>query len=256
MIDETDDAFLVAFIDDQLEPGARSALATRLVVEPALRARYEQLAAGGFPFAPAFHAALAEAPLARMQAGIAAAAPGGEAAQPRPAPTRWIGAAAAALLLLFLGWGIGRYSAPLETPASVATKEDDWRQAVAGYVLLYSAETFANVADDQTALAQLSKALGVDFTPSAIALPNLAFRRADLLAYDGAPLGQIAYLDGGEPVVFCIIRNGEKDAPVTARKYDELAAAAWAHGGRGYLVASRLPVERVAALAQTLSERF
>lgn len=256
---DTDDARLVALIDNQLDETARSALATRLVVEPELRARFALLAAGGLPFSRAFDSVLVEAPLASLQAKIDAVAPGGATSRPRLGAVRWIGVAAAAMALLLLGWGIGRYAPSPSAPASIALQDDDWRRAVAQYVSLYTAQTFANDADagaNEAALAQLSQNLGVAVTQASVALPDLMLRRADMLAYDGAPLGQIAYLDAGEPVVFCIIRNNEKDAPVTIETRDELAIASWAHGGRGYLVAGRRPAQRIAALAETLLPRF
>jgi anti-sigma factor RsiW len=105
-------------------------------------------------------------------------------------------------------------------------------------------------------LALLSQKLGVALTPTSVALPDLTLKRADMLAYDGAPLGQVAYLDGAGPVVFCIISNGEKDAPVSVEKRDDVTLASWGRGGRGYLVAGRLSPQRATALAQTLSARF
>ena len=46
MIDEPDDADLVALIDGELEDGRRKAVAARLESDPELRARFERLAAG------------------------------------------------------------------------------------------------------------------------------------------------------------------------------------------------------------------
>jgi anti-sigma factor RsiW len=260
MTDEPEDALLVAFIDNQLDEARRKALAARLVVEPELRARIERLAAGGLPFRRAFEVELAEAPLARMQERLDGLAGAENHSPARPARTRWIAAAAAALALLLIGWGIGRYAPIASAPTSVASDNDeDWRQAVAEYVSLYTPDTFAGGADakaSEAALALLSQKLGVALTPASVALPDLTLKRADMLAYDGAPLGQVAYLDSGGPVVFCIIRNGEKDEPISVEKREDVTLASWGRGGRGYLVAGRLSPERTAALAKTLSARF
>jgi anti-sigma factor RsiW len=132
MTDEPEDALLVAFIDNQLDEARRKALAARLVVEPELRARIERLAAGGLPFRRAFEVELAEAPLARMQERLDGLAGAENHSPARPARTRWIAAAAAALALLLIGWGIGRYAPIASAPTSVASDNDeDWRQAVA-----------------------------------------------------------------------------------------------------------------------------
>jgi anti-sigma factor RsiW len=259
MIDENDDGRLVAYLDNQLAKADRSALETRLVVEPDLRARFAALAAGGLPFRAAFDSALAETPLERMRAKIDALAPLSDASRAAPRPARRMSAIAAALGLLVLGWGIGHYVPPRDAARSVGSDDSDWRRAVAEYASLYTAQTFANAGDaasKDSALAQLSQALGVTLNEASVALPDLAPQRVETLAYDGAPLGQIAYVDAGEPIVFCIIRNGEKDAALSVDKRDDLAIASWAHGGRGYLVAGRRPSERVTALAQALSTRF
>jgi anti-sigma factor RsiW len=255
MIEEIDDdALLVAYIDDQLDQSARAALRTRLVVEPLLRARFERLAAGGLPFDRAFEALLAEAPVEKLSSRLQASV-GGQAPPARRTAKTWraVAVGLCALALLFMGWGLARLY-----PAS-SESDDDWRRSVADYVSLYTAETFAHPPDAATsraALDQLSETLGLPLSPASIALPNLTFRRADLLTYDGAPLGQIAYIDADGPIVFCIIRNDEKDAPVKTEKHEDLVIASWAHGRRGYLVAGRTSRERIAALAETLSARF
>lgn len=256
MIDEIDENRLVALIDNQLDQEARRALEARLAAEPELRARYQTLAAGGLPFARAFDAALAEAPIARMQAKLDSIGGGARGAPPR---RRWAGAAAAAAIVLFgAGWAVGRYVSPPGPLAPMASADrDTWRDAVASYVALYTRETFAGGAPHQaTALARLSQALGVALTPDSIKLADLTFKWADMLAYDGAPLGQIAYLDGASPVVFCLIRDGESDAPVKAETRDGVAIASWAHGGRGFLVGGRISPERATELAATLASRF
>jgi anti-sigma factor RsiW len=259
MTDENDDGRLVAYLDNQLTQADRSALETRLVVEPDLQARFAKLAAGGLPFRAAFDSALAETPLERMRAKIDALAPLSETFRAAPRRARRMSAIAAAFGLLVLGWGIGHYVPPPEEARPVASDDSDWRRAVAEYVSLYTAQTFSNggdVASRDSALAQLSQALGVTLDRASLTLPDLALQRVETLAYDGAPLGQIAYVDAGEPIVFCIIRNGEKDAGLSVDKKDDLAIASWAHAGRGYLVAGKRPSERVTALAQTLSARF
>ena len=253
MIEGKDDALLVALIDNQLDAAARRAVETRLTVEPDLRARHSELAAGGLPFARAFDAALAEAPVSRMQAKLDAL--GGGVSRPRP-QRRWI-AAAASIVLLLVGVAIGRFVPEALAPLA-SDERDGWRAAVASYVSLYTRETFADAggASNEARLGQLSEVLGVALTPTSIALPDLTFKWANMLVYDGAPLGQIVYLDGGAPVVFCIIRNGQKDAPVKAESKEGVALASWARGGRGFLVGGRIAPERAIELAGTLATRF
>ncbi len=254
MIDDLDDARLVALIDNRLDDAARQALQTRLMVDPDLRARYQQLAAGGLPFGPAFDAALAEAPLARLRAKL-------DAVSGAPPARLWpgrIAAAAAGLALLLAGWAVGHDLPGPNLPTPIAAgDQDDWREAVASYVSLYTPKTFADTSPDVTAaLTLLSHALGVGLPPDSVALPDFAIKWVDLLAYDGAPLGQIVYLNGGDLVVFCIIRNDQKDAPIRTESREGVTIASWAHGGRGFLVGGRVSTERATQLAGTLAARF
>jgi anti-sigma factor RsiW len=255
MIDEADDARLVALIDDQLDDSARQALQTRLMVEPDLRARYHQLTAGGLPFHAAFKTALAEAPVARMRARFDVI----DGAPPARRPRLGVIAAALAAIALFLvGWAVGHYlPAPGPLAPNVAEDRDDWRQAVASYVSLYTPQTFVGVTPDiARALSRLSHGLGIALTPDALALPNLTINWADVLAYDGAPLGQIVYQDGGNPIVFCIINNGHEDAPIETEMRAGVTIASWAHGGHSFLVGGHLPKARAIQLAGTLAARF
>ena len=50
----------------------------------------------------------------------------------------------------------------------------------------------------------LSQRLGAPLDAARLQLDGLSLRRAELLQYDGAPLGQIGYLDGDAPVAFCV----------------------------------------------------
>ena len=97
-------------------------------------------------------------------------------------------------------------------------EQDDWRQAVVGYMELYTPDTFVLPNPDSAAEARqlqaVSAKIGVDITPDKVAVPGLRYRTAFNLSYDGAPLAGIAYTHaGGAPVLFCVIANGELDAP-------------------------------------------
>jgi len=255
---DSDDAELIALIDGKLEAAARDTLSARLEADPQLRGRFEQLAAGGLPFRAAFAAVLDQAPVARMQAKLDAAAD--RFATPARWPKRriWASGVAAALALLFVGWSIGRYVPLGPGLTTVAEEQEDWRSAVADYLALYSADTLATVpSGGEGALTLLSDRLGLKLSAASVALPNMTFKRAQMLSYDGAPLGQVAYVDEADrPAAFCIIRNGESDAPVTTEQRDGLSLASWARGGRGYVVVGRFSTDEAAALANTLAARF
>jgi anti-sigma factor RsiW len=106
-------------------------------------------------------------------------------------------------------------------------------------------------------LSVIAKRVGLALTPEKLSLPGLRFESADLLSYEGAPMGEIAFVDTlGSPVLLCVIANGGADTPNHAEKRGELALTSWSHGGRGYLLIGRLPEDQIAGLAQTLKVRF
>jgi anti-sigma factor RsiW len=263
---DEDDAQLVAFIDGRLEEGAFRAVEARLATDSALRDRLAQLQAGGRPFAPAFQALLDEAPVERLRTSLAAIVEGAPDDQPlRASSTFRVNrlAAAAAAILFCAGIVVGRnwpaWLAPAPEVAAPSNGEhEDWRRAVAEYMGLYTRDTFAeDAAAQQIQLAALGGKIGLVLTPERIALADLQFKGAQILNFEGAPLGQLGYVDAATgPVLFCIIRNSEADAPMKAKAREEFASASWARGGRGYMLIGRLPVNQIAELAHSLERRF
>ena len=109
-------------------------------------------------------------------------------------------------------------------------EDSDWRAAVVDYMGLYTNETFASVNPDRETQAKelgaVGRQVGADLTPENAAMPGLDFKVAFILAFDGAPLGEIAYVDPtGAPVLFCVIANGAADAPLRSEKRGEFALA-------------------------------
>lgn len=252
---DDDDALLTGLVDGELDEPRKRALLARLQGEAPLRARLVEIEAGGRPFGAAFDLLLRLAPAAALNASLEAA--------DRPAPQAreaalWRSAraiAAAIGVVVFLaGFGLGRL-------APEFARGEDWRDAVAEYSSLYTRDTFANAQTDEanraTELKTLSAALGVALTPDKLKLDDLALKGAFALAYDGAPLGQLAYTDAaGAPVLFCIIADKRRDAPPANETRQKFALTTWARDGRGYMVIARLPADRVAEIASRLTQRF
>ena len=138
---------------------------------------------------------------------------------------------------------------------------NDWRAAVVDYMKLYTHDTFALVSSDRPIeafeLSAVGKKVGADLTPDNVKMPGLDFKVAFNLSYDGAPLGEIAYVNStGAPVLFCVIASKEADAPLRSEKRDQFSLASWSRNGLSYMVIGRMPEQRVVELAQTLVTRF
>ena len=252
-----DDLELVALIDNELDGGRRSRLLARLKEDIALRERYEALRDAGAPIRAGFDSLLGRAPNARLRDAIPAES------FPRATPQRLGGIAfrelAAGIVIGLLAAGAAAWVALTHAPPR--DEQEDWRSAVVEYMELYTNETFALANPDPEfqakKLSAVSERVGATLTPENVSLPGLRFKSAHILSYEGAPLGEIAYVDSqGAPVLFCVIANGGADSPTRLERRGELSLSSWSHDGRGYLVIGRLPEERVAALAQTLEKRF
>ena len=251
-----DDAELVALIDNELDEDAKNLLLARLSQDEALRQRYDALRKAGAPISASLDALLERAPLPRLRAALA-----GQSA-PRASSGQFAGIAfrelAAGFVIGLLAAGAAAWVALSLAPRG---ERDDWRQAVVQYMKLYTNETFAFPSPDASLEAQqlgfVGSRVGADLTPEGVALPGAQFKVAFILAYDGSPLGEIAYVDeAGAPVLFCVIANGRADAPSHSERRGGLSLSSWSHGGRGYLVIGHMPEEKVADLARTLEKRF
>jgi anti-sigma factor RsiW len=239
---DDDDLLLVALLDGVMDESEASQMRRRLDDDPALRDKLDRLRRIEPQLRAAFDFLLADAPLSRLRARLAA---------PPPARTRaWRAAAAvaAAGLIFAGGFAAARWTA----------SADDWRNSVAEYMELYAPETFggADTPAPRRDLAALGDRLGLALDYDLLSVAGLVPRRVETLRYDGAPLGQVGYLDGAIPIAFCIMRDGEKDAPLALGSHEDFATASWAKGGRGFMVIGQAPRDRIAALARALQERI
>jgi anti-sigma factor RsiW len=250
-----DDAELVALIDNELAEDAKTSLLAKIAEDEGLRARYEALRETGIPIAAALETMVQKAPLSRLRAVLPTDAY-------RMARRRFPDIALRELAAgFFIGLLTAGAAAWVAFGAAPRDEGEDWRSSVAEYMELYTNENFALPSPDRDfqfkKLSVVAERVGVALTPENLSLPGLSFRSADILSYDGAPLGEITYVDSrGSPVLFCIIANGGADTPNRSEKRDGLSLSSWSRGGRGYLVIGRGSEEQVAELAQTLKTRF
>ena len=252
-----DDDDLVALIDGELEEPRKGELLARLDRDPVLRHRYQALQATTAPIGAALEFALDSAPVERLRALLPAASSPPAAAQGPRLRGLALRELAAGLVVGFLAAASLAWIAFGEATVG----QDDWRSAVVDYMELYTRETFAFAAPDlptqASELARIGGRVGTPLTPEAVAAPGLAFKTAFLLGYDGAPLGEIAYVDPiGEPVLLCILKEGSRDATMRLERRGGYGLATWARGGRQFLVIGRLPDAQIADYARALETRL
>lgn len=139
--------------------------------------------------------------------------------------------------------------------------DKSWREAVAEYQVLYSAETLKwnaiAPAEVDITLKHLSDRIGVTLTRQALKLPIADFRRGQMLTFGSRPLVQLAYLhDGVTPVAFCITPDGASDAGLASQTLEGLRIVHWAKDGTSYMVIGDIPHEQLIGMAQTLRGRL
>ena len=256
----SDDGLLTAYLDGELAGTERAGLEARLLSEPALKVRLDQLGRGGRAFGPAYDALLAAAPADRLSAMLAEltakhAATGRRSAQSR---MRVFAALAAALVIFVVGAGAGNL---LPTLLQKPAEPPGWRQVVAEYQSLTTAETLAAIPDNAAAVSDeltlIGGKLALDLSPDTLALPNVRLKRAQLFAFRDKPLVQVAYLSPADgPIAFCIIANGKPDAAPAFEKREGYNIVFWTKAGRGYMLIGKASQGQLEAFAGDLSGRI
>ena len=156
---------------------------------------------------------------------------------------KWFGFTTGAATGLAAGLAAAVYfglNQPVQTP-----NEPGWLQVVANYQVLYVSETLdpsrsakasAPAEESDAALANLSKAVGLDLS-GLKNVDGLTFHRAQQLGFNGKPLIQIAYsLPDGTPVAICILQSGKDQSAPKAQILAGMASADWNTGQHGVLI--------------------
>jgi anti-sigma factor RsiW len=269
------DADLVALLDGELAAEKVAWLESWLARDEELRGRHALLASGGRHFGEAFDLLLAAAPRERLANVLA------HALAQKPAETGavvplfphgrfgqsiWprLGLIAAGVMLFLAGAIIERELPSLGEAIGLRTAEqaeDEWRQAAAQYVSLYTVDTLSGIPDEtaprERELTKLGSKLGVTLPLTSVSLPGLALKRVQLLQYDGKPLGQIAYLDPHDgPLALCIYDGGAGDSGLASERRAGLNVVHWSSRGRAFMLVGRLPAPRLQELASLLSRQI
>jgi len=236
--DHISDETLTGYLDGALEDADMDRVAAALDRDPALCARLEALDMDFGEIRAAFDTMLPEAPKDLVLP---------PAAQPRPALL-----ATAACALLAVGAGLG-------ASFNASSAQDGWHDYVAAYQALYVEDTLtAVVQTDAQSAAQLQRVSAQLGRPldRATDIPGFAYKRAQVLGFNGKPLIQMAYLtDTGVPMALCIIRSDEGETLETMR-LEGLEAASWSDGDFAYLLIGGEDSAQIAAAATHLQAQL
>lgn len=244
-----DEGTLVAYVDGQLTDEDTHAVTAALANDPAARAIVEQLRRTPASLRSIFDATLHQ-PLPPTLAEYVLHSPIAR----RPIhQVRLLYATAAALVLFGVGLALGiLFGASSERAPTVAVTEP-WVAAVADYQVLYGRETLtqpdATPDDWRNTELRLGHQLGRDVRIPDFSAHGLAFKRGQLLEFDGQPLIQLAYLPHtGKPIAYCIIATPQSDSPPTAGNAHGLSYVHWRRGGLAFVVIGEAEENRLRAL--------
>ncbi len=250
---------LTAFIDGELGPEEAARIEAMVEVDEAVAERLEFLARASLPYQQAFAPLLDAAPRAKLEAMLSAI-PAARPARPAAFMSRrgFLGALAASVVA---GIAVDRAVIGLGTGLSGKDENSEWRAVVAEYISLYTPETLAGPVpprDVQAAqLASLDGDLRLQLSPEQVALPDIDFKRAQILQYDGKPLAQIAYLDPETgPMALCIVASGggPKAPDIEGRK--GMNVVYWANATHAFMLIGHAPVDRMTEIADAVRSKI
>ncbi|MBN8950260.1 MAG: Fis family transcriptional regulator [Rhizobium sp. 60-20] len=247
------DEQLTAFIDGELDAVERERIERLIADDEHVAERFDFLSRSTLSFSEAFQPMLAEAPAAKLDAMLAAIPPSKKnkvwaaGIGRRGFLTAIAASFVAAVAIDRAVIGIGhRLSKPDE--------DSEWRAAVAEYLSLYTADTLSAPAGDHAQqVAQLNGVgakLGLPLTPDVIAMPDVEFKRAQILNYDGKPLAQIAYLDPESgPMALCIVQSAKGAAAPDMENRRGMNVVYWSNATHAFMLIGHAPIDRMQQLA-------
>ncbi|WP_419710364.1 anti-sigma factor family protein [Pseudomonas sp. NFX224] len=245
------DEQLVAYLDNELDTEQRKRIDAAVAADPMLGLRLQWLNRSSLPFKTAYDELGRQAPVDHLQAMLDTLP-----APARPALNRrWFLAAAAGLVVsgvladrLFLGW-------------QASQEEENWRQLVADYMVLYIPQTLDHLPNDETAqrtqLRTIETSLDLKLAPAQLALPRAELKRAQILEYDGVPIAQITYLDPVHgPLALCITRSDSGSRHFARERRHGMNIVYWADMQHAWMLIGRNSLTDLESMAKSLRGRL
>jgi anti-sigma factor RsiW len=244
------DELIVAYLDDELDAAAKSAVEDRLNRDSAFSERFEFLASNSVSMRAAFTALLDEAPVERMKSNLPA--PGGIKQNAALPDRRRFLAAACLIAGAVAGGGLVRLLSSGEAASS-----QNWRAVVADYMQLYSADTLGNLSDDPAVkadqIARVASIMELPLTTQGLMISGIPFKRAQLLTFNKKPLAQIAYLDPKYgPIALCVTHTSAGKADFQKEERLGMNIIFWASADHSFMVIGRNPPDQLEEIAGQL----
>lgn len=252
--DMPSDELLVAFLDGELPEAESAEIEAAVTSNETVAARVEFLLRSDLPFYDAFAPLLENAPMAKLES-ILERIPSPVAVEPVAKGWNRRSFLAAAVGFVFLGVAVDRGFLALRHTSEQGGGDGEWRAAVADYVALYTPETLANLPDDAQSqdeqLRSVGEKLALALPVQAVTLPGMTLKRAQVLQYDGKPLGQLAYLDPEHgPLALCIVQSSKESPSLKTERRHGMNVVFWAGHGHGFMLIGRNPVDELKSLGQ------
>lgn len=223
------DEDLTAYLDGECEPALARDIEAAIAADQAVGNQLARLQLDREKLEDAFDRILAAAPDGPSELGEER---GSRSASTTATMLRY---AATALLCLGLGFSVARW---FENG-----QPGHWHQYVAAYQALYANKTLAHIRQsDPNANQELDRvtaAIGIEIDLTDVTQVELLdYKRAQILAYEGQPLIQLAFLSKlGIPVALCIMRSvGPQYDGIAFERMEGMQAAAWSKGGFDFLL--------------------
>ena len=245
---------LTAYLDGNLDDLQAKEVRERSLADAQLASKIAALQIDRDGMSQDYLALEAGAPIGELRSALDAKTKPGSGVKSGAGNRKLLMAAACAACLaigVLVGSGTGNW----------AGVDKSWREAVAEYQVLYSAETLkwnaVAPAEVDTTLKRLSGRIGVKLTRQALKLSIADFRRGQMLTFGSQPLVQLAYLHNGvTPVAFCITPDGAPDAGLASEIREGLPIIHWAKNGTSYMVIGDIPNEQLVGMAEVLRGRL
>tara|TARA_R110002072_G_scaffold140427_4_gene284699 strand:- start:1872 stop:2639 length:768 start_codon:yes stop_codon:yes gene_type:complete len=234
------DEKLLAYADGRLSPEEIAEIDRLLPEDEQAREILAALKKSDLPYREAAETLIDIPDLSHLEALIRT-----HRAAPRPSlMSRYAPIAASVAVFFVVGLLAGQHLFPTAPPKP--SQWAVWVDRIASYQALYTRETLPMgnppVSRKTGQMQRVADLLGVPVTAPDLAALDADYKYAKILAIDGKPLAQIAYLPkSGEPFSLCLMKTDKADHAPRYSTAHGLNVASWRSGGIAYVYVGKTP---------------